>query len=94
MLASVLRFICKILFRVEVYGLENVPKEDGLLIIANHESFLDGLLKSEHLPFLQALKKLNPLMFDFAVKRLIQYNGVSFNQHIFETRRIFDLPTH
>ena len=36
MLASVLRFIYKIFFRVEVYGLENVPKEDGLLIIANH----------------------------------------------------------
>jgi len=53
-----------------------------------------GLLESEHLPFLQALKTVNPLMFDFAVKRLIQYNGVSFNQHIFETRRIFDLPTH
>ena len=35
-----------------------------------------------------------PLMFDFAVKRLIQYNGASFNQHIFETRHIFDLPTH
>ena len=53
-----------------------------------------GLLESEHLPFLQALKTVNPLMFDFAVKRLIQYNGVSFNQHIFETRHIFDLPTH
>jgi len=50
MLASVLRLICKILFRVEVYGLENVPKEDGLLIIANHEPFLDGLLLGLFIP--------------------------------------------
>lgn len=50
MIASVLRFICKILFRVEVHGLENVPKEDRLLIVANHESFLDGLLLGLFLP--------------------------------------------
>ncbi len=50
MMASVLRFICKILFRVDVHGLENVPTENGLLIIANHESFLDGLLLGLFLP--------------------------------------------
>jgi acyl-[acyl-carrier-protein]-phospholipid O-acyltransferase / long-chain-fatty-acid--[acyl-carrier-protein] ligase len=50
MIASILRFICKILFRVEVRGLENVPAEDGLLIVANHESFLDGLLLCIFLP--------------------------------------------
>jgi acyl-[acyl-carrier-protein]-phospholipid O-acyltransferase / long-chain-fatty-acid--[acyl-carrier-protein] ligase len=50
MFASILRFISKILFRVEVRGLENVPAEDGLLIVANHESFLDGLLLCIFLP--------------------------------------------
>ncbi len=50
MLASILRFISKILFRVEVRGLENVPAENGLLIVANHESFLDGLLLCIFLP--------------------------------------------
>lgn len=50
MIASVLRFICKILFRVNVHGLENVPKENRLLIIANHESFIDGLLLGLFLP--------------------------------------------
>ena len=44
MLANILRIASKYLFRVEVRGLENVPIEDGLLIVANHESFLDGLL--------------------------------------------------
>jgi len=50
MLSSILRIICKFLFRVKVRGLENVPAEDGLLIVANHESFLDGLLLCIFLP--------------------------------------------
>jgi len=50
MIAGILRFICKILFRVNIHGLENIPKENGLLIIANHESFLDGLLLGLFLP--------------------------------------------
>lgn len=50
MLASILRFISKILFRIEVRGLENLPAEDRLLIVANHESFLDGLLLGLFIP--------------------------------------------
>jgi uncharacterized protein len=53
-----------------------------------------GLLDSEHLDFLQKLKIMNPLMFDFAVKRLLQYNGFSFNKGIFETRKFFDLASN
>lgn len=50
MLVSVLRGLCRLLFRVRVAGLENIPQEDRLLIIANHESFLDGLLLGLFLP--------------------------------------------
>ena len=50
MMASILRFISKILFRVQVRGLENLPVEDGILIVANHESFLDGLLLGLFIP--------------------------------------------
>lgn len=50
MLVGLLRIVCKWLFRVEVRGLENVPKENRLLIVANHESFLDGLLLGLFLP--------------------------------------------
>lgn len=49
-----------------------------------------GLIESEHVEFLQSLKKYNPLMFDFAVKRLIKFDGVPFANQVFETRRIFD----
>lgn len=50
MLASLIRGICKIIFRVTVNGLENIPAENRLLIVANHESFLDGLLLGLFLP--------------------------------------------
>ena len=48
------------------------------------------LLKPEYLPFLQQVKAYNPLMFDFAVKRLIASDGVSFANSVFETRKFFD----
>lgn len=50
MLAILLKAICKLVFRVEVKGLAHVPTNDRLLIIANHASFLDGLLLGLFLP--------------------------------------------
>ncbi|HWU82863.1 MAG TPA: 1-acyl-sn-glycerol-3-phosphate acyltransferase, partial [Methylophilaceae bacterium] len=50
MVASLLRIISKLLFRIEVLGKSNVPDQRGLLVIANHESFLDGLLLGLFLP--------------------------------------------
>ena len=49
-MAFLLKVIAKILFRVEINGLENIPAENKLLIVANHESFLDGLLLGLFLP--------------------------------------------
>ncbi len=59
-------------------------------LINTRQLYQMGLLESEHLPFLQALKTYNPLMFDFAVKRLLQFNGNHFSQQVFETRRFFE----
>ncbi len=36
-----LRITCKILFRWEIYGLENIPPSCGAVLAANHASFLD-----------------------------------------------------
>ncbi|MGJ8619278.1 MAG: amidohydrolase family protein [Methylophilaceae bacterium] len=52
-----------------------------------------GLLASEYLPLLQELKQYHPLMFDFAVKRLIEFNGIRFDKRIFATRQLFDNAT-
>ncbi len=50
MIPALLKFICRIIFRIEVKGIANLPQERKLLIIANHESFLDGLLLGLFLP--------------------------------------------
>ncbi len=50
MIAKLLKYICRIVFKVEVTGIANIPKQKKLLIIANHESFLDGLLLGLFLP--------------------------------------------
>lgn len=50
MIASLLQLICRVVFRVDVNGIANLPKQGKLLIIANHESFLDGLLLGLFLP--------------------------------------------
>lgn len=47
---SLLRIIAKLLFRVKVQGDPAVLQAQKLLIIANHESFLDGLLLGLFLP--------------------------------------------
>lgn len=40
------RMLLKLLFRVKVVGLENIPKEGPVIIVANHSSVLDSLLIS------------------------------------------------
>jgi uncharacterized protein len=49
------------------------------------------LLSLSEAQFLNALRNYNPVMFDFALKRLIQFEGLSFPQSVFETRRFFDV---
>lgn len=44
MISMLLRGICKVLFRVQLHGLENIPRQEPLLIIANYESLLSGLM--------------------------------------------------
>ena len=52
---SIIRFVLKLLFqllfRVRVSGLDKDIDTGKLLVIANHESFLDGLLLGLYLPF-------------------------------------------
>ncbi len=50
------RLFCTLLFRMRVYGLENVPEEGAFLLVSNHQSFLDplfcGVRLKRHLYFL------------------------------------------
>jgi acyl-[acyl-carrier-protein]-phospholipid O-acyltransferase / long-chain-fatty-acid--[acyl-carrier-protein] ligase len=50
LIRSILRVVARILFRVRLQGDPAAFKAERLLIIANHESFLDGLLLGLFLP--------------------------------------------
>jgi uncharacterized protein len=63
----------------------------GIFPLINTEQLARlGLLDVDRISFLQRLKQYNSLMFDFAVKRLIEFDGVKFSANIFETRKFFD----
>ena len=66
------------------------PLPGILPLVSTKQLFRAGLLEESHLLFLQTLRNYNPLMFDFAVKRLIKFNGVNFSRKVFETRAFFD----
>jgi len=38
------RFLCILAFRVRVFGQLNIPREGGVLVVANHQSYLDPIL--------------------------------------------------
>jgi mannonate dehydratase len=48
------------------------------------------LLDAAAKPFLNALREHNPLLFDFALKRLLRRDGVGFADAVFETRGFFE----
>ncbi len=50
LLRAVLRALCQLLFRVEVENRNKEIPQERLLVIANHQSFLDGLLLGLFLP--------------------------------------------
>lgn len=45
-----LRFAFRLVLRVEIRGLENTPREGGLIVAITHSSFLDPLLVGAFLP--------------------------------------------
>lgn len=50
LIIALLRRVCRLLFQVEVQGLQKNLSAERLLVVANHESFLDGLLLGLFLP--------------------------------------------
>ena len=49
----------------------------------------DGFLKEREAKFLTALRRHNPLLFDFALKRLLTVDGRGFDSAVFASRRVF-----
>ncbi|MGQ2965712.1 amidohydrolase family protein [Methylophilus sp.] len=63
----------------------------GIMPLTNINTLIaNGWLASEHQSFLVSLKQTNPLLYDFALKRLLSINGQTFSTQVFETRPLFE----
>lgn len=48
-----------------------------------------SLISEKDVWMLNGIRKLNPLMFDFLLKRCLSHNGNKFDNLVFETKRVF-----
>jgi mannonate dehydratase len=62
----------------------------GVMPLFSLTEFVDrNLLKASEAKTLSSIRKYNPLLFDFVLKRTLKYQGKTFSSGVFESRRIF-----
>ncbi len=71
-----------------VYG-SDYPLPGVMPIFSPRALAADGFLKDEEAVFLSELRRYNPLLFDFALKRLLAVDGRGFDPAVFASRRVF-----
>lgn len=68
------RIFTKVVFKLEVRGIENVPSEEGVLVISNHVSYLDSMViatvMNRNVGFVMAAKVYYHPLLHWAFKRL------------------------
>lgn len=63
----------------------------GIMPLTNLNTLIaNGWLDAQHKTFLLTLKRHHPLLYDFALKRLLQIDGQAWLPVVFETRRVFE----
>lgn len=63
----------------------------GILPLISPATLADeGLLDDAAVPVLETVREHNPILFDFALKRLLASHGTRLPASVFETRRFFD----
>lgn len=63
----------------------------GIMPIFSVQGFVNaGLLEEAAVPVLKELRHVNPLVFDFVLKRTLRWRGARLPAAVFETRRFFD----
>ncbi len=60
-----------------------------LPIVSLKQLVSKNLLDESYVDFLKAIRIYNPIMFDFALKRLLRFEGKSFPAKVFETKKFF-----
>ena len=49
--ARLARYVCQILYRIQISGLENIPEDRPFIFSPNHQSFMDAPLIMSYFPF-------------------------------------------
>ena len=73
-LKGIVILFARFIFRIETRGVENIPKEGGALLIANHVSYLDNMVMVAAMPrdigFIMARKVYDHPFLNWLLKRL------------------------
>ena len=72
---TILLLLCRILFRMRIDGLNNVPREGGVLVVSNHLHNADPVLISVAMPRPMHYMAKKELMTVPIVGKVIQYGG-------------------
>ena len=82
-----------ILERTDLHGRllngSDYPLPAILPIISLKQLVSKNLLDESHVDFLKAIRLYNPILFDFALKRLLRFENSVFPNNVFETKRFF-----
>jgi 1-acyl-sn-glycerol-3-phosphate acyltransferase len=49
MTRALCRIVCSVFFDLKTYGVKNVPRTGGVLLVSNHQSYLDPILIGVHI---------------------------------------------
>lgn len=63
------------------------PLPGVMPLFSLHKLAADGLLAAYDIPLLNAVRRHNPLLFDFVLKRRLSLQGQGFSPQVFETRQ-------
>ena len=66
------------------------PLPGVMPLISTRHFVRSGLLDEADAPVLSEVRRYNPILFDFLLKRRLRWSGQGFSPAVFESRRVFD----
>jgi 1-acyl-sn-glycerol-3-phosphate acyltransferase len=71
---GICRIVSSVWFDLKAYGVENIPRQGGVLLVSNHESYLDPIVVGVQVPramsFMAKSELFKPIGFGWLIHRL------------------------
>ncbi len=88
-LVSIVKFILKILFRVEVSGCNNIPKKGRVILCSNHISYIDPVVIGVFFPrYIYFIGKMELFKNKFLASFFTFFNSFSVNRFAIDRKAI------